>query len=88
MGPVTARFVRREQRSGHEVRLYDLEGPGLQDRTGRMWVSIQGKYVVEYEFPFPDEPGYTDVRLQLERIRRATAAEWEELKRTRVSGRP
>jgi hypothetical protein len=28
------------------------------------------------------------VRLQLDRIRRATAAEWEDLKRARVSGRP
>ena len=88
MGPVNVRFVRREQRSGLEVRVYQLGGPGLQDQTGTMWVSVQGAYVVEYEFPFPDEPGYTDVRLQLDRIRRATAAEWEELKRTRVSGRP
>jgi hypothetical protein len=88
MGPVNVRFIRREQRSGLEVRAYQLDGPGLQDQMGRMWVSVQGAYVVEYEFPFPDEPGYTDVRLQLDRIRRATAAEWEELKRTRVSGRP
>jgi hypothetical protein len=88
MGPVNVRFLRREQRSGLEARVYQLDGPGLQDQMGRMWVSIQGAYVVEYEFPFPDEPGYTDVRLQLDRIRRATAAEWEEVKRTRVSGRP
>lgn len=88
MGPVTVRFVRREQRSGLEVRLYELDGAGLGDRVGRMWVSVTGSYVVEYEFPFPDEPGYTDVRLQLDRIRRANAAEWEELKRTRVSGTP
>jgi hypothetical protein len=88
MGPVNVRFLRREQRSGTEVRLYQLDGPGLQDQAGRMWVSVQGGYVVEYEFPFPDEPGYTDVRLQLDRIRRATPAEWEELKRARVSGRP
>jgi hypothetical protein len=88
MGPVNVRFVRREQRSGLDVRVYQLDGPGLQDQPGRMWVSVTGSYVVEYEFPIPDEPGYTDVRLQLDRIRRATAAEWDELKRTRVSGRP
>jgi len=88
IGPVNVRFVRREQRSGLDVRVYQLDGPGLQDQLGRMWVSVTGSYVVEYEFPFPDEPGYTDVRLQLDRIRRATAAEWDELKRTRVSGRP
>jgi hypothetical protein len=88
MGPVNVRFVRREQRSGLEVRLYELDGPGLQGHAGRMWVSVQASYLVEYEFPFPDEPGYTDVRVQLDGIRRATAAEWEELKRTRVSGRP
>jgi hypothetical protein len=86
MGPVNVRFVRREQRSGLEVRMYELDGPGLQDRLGRLWVSVTGSYLVEYEFPFPDEPGYTDVRLKLDRIRRATAAEWEETKRTRVSG--
>lgn len=86
MGPVNVRFVRREQRSGLETRAYELDGPGLQDRLGRMWVSVTGSYLVEYEFPFPDEPGYIDVRLKLDRIRRATAAEWEESKRSRVSG--
>ena len=87
LGEVEVRYAGREMRRGTAVRFYELSGPGLQGHPGRLWVSVTGTYFVEYEFPFPDEPGYTDVRLQLRSIRRLAPAEWEAYKRERVSGR-
>lgn len=87
LGEVEVRYLRTETRSGIAVRLYELDGPGLSGRQGRLWVAVQGGHFVEYTFPFPDEPGYTDVRLQLRAMRRVTPAEWEAYKRERVGGR-
>jgi hypothetical protein len=87
LGPVTARFLRREQRLGHSARLYELEGPGLQGHRGKLWTAIDGAYLVEFELPFPDEPGYTDVRLQLQSVQPLLLADWEAYKRERVEGR-
>ena len=88
LGPVHVRFLRREQRQGRPTRLYQLEGPGLQNQRGVLWAATDGAYLVEYEFPFPDEPGYTDVRFQLRELRSLSPADWEAYKQERVKGRP
>ena len=87
LGEVQVNFRRTETRNGTPVRAYELAGPGLSGQRGLLWVAVQGGYFVEYEFPFPDEPGYTDVRLQLRAMRRLTPAEWDAYKRERVGGR-
>jgi hypothetical protein len=88
LGPVNVRFVRREQRSDRPARLYELEGPGLQGQRGKLWTAVDGGHLVEFEFPFPDEPGYRDVRFQLQSIRSLSPSEWESYKRERVEDGP
>lgn len=84
LGPVHVRFLQREQRNGRATRLYELSGPGLQDRSGKLWAAVEGAHVVEFELPFGDEPGYTDVRFELQATRSLSLAEWESTKRERV----
>lgn len=88
IGPVHVRFVRREQRRGHATRRYALEGTGLLGHHGVLWAAVDGAHVVEFELPFPDEPGYTDVRLQLRGVQSLARDAWEEYKRRRVRGGP
>ena len=85
-GLVEVRFVSREQRDGRVVRRYVLGGPGVQNQTGALWVALDGGYLVEFEMPFPDEPGYRDVRLRLTSTAGLSPAEWEEFKTSRTAG--
>ena len=85
-GLVEVRFVNREQREGYVVRRYEMGGPGVQDQQGTLWVALDGGYLVEFEMPFPDEPGYRDVRLRLNSTAVVSPAEWEEFKRSRTTG--
>lgn len=86
MGEVEARFAGYEERAGHWSRLYDLEGPGIQGHRGKLWTAVEGGHLVEFELPFPDEPGFTDVRVTLSSVSRLSLEEWEGYKRERIRG--
>ena len=84
LGPVEVRFVAREERQGIAVRRYRLSGSGLEGHSGDLWVAIEGQHIVEYSFPFPDEPGYTDGRLRLQEVRALAPEAWERYRRQRL----
>jgi hypothetical protein len=86
-GTVEARFTGREVRHGRPTRRYTLTGPGMQNQTGRLWAAEDGAYLVELEMPFPDEPGYTDVRVRLDSMEQLAPAEWKAYTQRQVSGR-
>jgi hypothetical protein len=86
LGPVDVRFVGYEERASRWTRLYELRGPGIRDQSGRLWVAVDGGHPVELEMPFPDEPGFTDVRIALRSVSTLTPEEWEEYKRTKLRG--
>jgi hypothetical protein len=88
LGPVEVRFAAREERLGRQTRLYELSGRGLGDRRGSLWTAVDGGYVVEFELPFPDEPGFTDVRFRLQSITEISPADWEAYKRERIGESP
>lgn len=86
MGLVDVRFLGREERSGQPTRVYELDGPGLQDQRGKLWSAVEGGHLVEIEMPFPDEPGFTDVRVVLRASSALSPEDWEEYKRQRLRG--
>ena len=86
MGPVEMRFLGHQDRSGQRTRAYQLEGPGIGNERGTLWAAVEGGHLVEFELPFPDEPGYTDVRVRLVAVSSLTAEDWGEYKRERIRG--
>ena len=88
LGSVDVTFVGREERLGRSSRRYDIEGSGLEGHRGSLWAAIDGSYLVEFELPFPDEPGFRDVRFQLQAIRELPSEDWEAYKRERVGAAP
>jgi hypothetical protein len=86
VGVVRARFEAAEDRSGVETRRYRLEGPGILNTEGTLWVDRKEGHIVEFELPIPDEPGLVDGRLRLLEVTAMTPEEWEAYKKSRVSG--
>lgn len=86
LGPVDVRFVGYEERSGLRTRAYELEGPGIGTHRGKLWSAVEDGHLVEFELPFPDEPGFTDVRVRLVSVSTLSPDGWEEYKRQRIRG--
>ena len=86
IGPVDVRFLGYEERSSRRTRVYELEGPGIQGQRGKLWSAVEGGHLVEFELPFPDEPGFTDVRVALRSVATLSPEGWEDYKRERIRG--
>ncbi|MCP3916097.1 MAG: hypothetical protein GY711_11115 [bacterium] len=77
-GSVELRFVKEEERGGEAVRRYTLDGPGLEDRGGDVWVSCsKDPVIVDFEIDLPDEPGMQSGKMRLLRRAEVTEKEWK-----------
>lgn len=94
IGGVRLDYAGREKRGTHETRRYRMEGPGLlapgqppsaaEANSGTVWADAADGHIVEFELPFPDEPGFTDVRLRQLGTETMSPAQWEAFKRQRL----
>ena len=69
------------ERGGESTRVYRIDGPGLENRGGRIWVAVDGGHIVDYEIDLPDEPGFVDGKLRLERVDRMSEEAWKAFKK-------
>lgn len=64
-GPVAVTFVRREDRHGRPSRRYTIDGPGLEQRGGVLWVDRETGFLVGFEIQKPDEDEMVSGKLEL-----------------------
>ena len=84
-GPVEIVYQRDANRHGASCREYTIDGAGLENRGGTIWVDKTRGVIVDYEISLPDEPGFESGKLKLVSIERMTAKEWEEYKLSRLA---
>lgn len=65
-GMVELAYLGEEDRRDERCRRYGIDGPGLDDRGGDLWVRMgDDPVIVEYEIDLPDEPGMVSGKLSL-----------------------
>jgi hypothetical protein len=84
-GPVTLRYLGRDQVGGTRCRQYAIDGEGLENRGGRLWVDARHGHLVRYEIDLPDEPGFESGRLDLVERRGMSAEAWETFKAAKLA---
>jgi hypothetical protein len=84
VGAIRAHYEGTEARNKVPARRYRLEGPGLLDTEGTLWVDKKDGHILEFELAIPDEPGFTDGRLRLLELASMNSEQWEAYKRSRV----
>ena len=77
-GLVSMDFVSDEVRNGTACRMYSIDGPGLENRGGTIWVDKALLHIVDYEIDLPDEPGYESGKLLLKKIDHMDYETWRE----------
>ena len=75
-GLVTVDFVSEEERYGALCYKYSVDGMGLEQRGGTMWIDKDAPHIVDYEIDLPDEPGYESGKLRLKRIDHMSNEAW------------
>jgi hypothetical protein len=77
-GKVTLAYEADERRGELDCRRYVLDGPGLEDRGGTLWVAkSDDPHLVAFELDLPDEPGMSSGKLEWLRTETLTSEEWQ-----------
>lgn len=77
-GEVTVSYLNDEKRNNVPVRKYRVDGPGLQNRGGLIWVNKKRGWIEDMEIALPDNPDWTSFKFKLLRVERMSRAKWDE----------
>ncbi len=76
-GEVTVSYLNDERRNNVAVRKYRIDGAGLQNRGGFIWVNRRRGWIEDMEIDLPDNPDWTSFKFKLLRVERMSRARWE-----------
>ncbi len=76
-GEVDVSYSGDEQRGGALCRKYRINGPGLENRGGFIWVHKAAGYVTDMEIDLPDNPDWQTFKFKLEKVERMTPDAWD-----------
>jgi hypothetical protein len=76
-GAATVAYQADETRNKVPTRKYRIDGPGLQNRGGFIWVNKQHGWIEDIEIDLPDNPEWKTFKLKLQRVEKMTRAEWD-----------
>lgn len=84
-GVVDVVYRKDVDRNGHACREYSIDGAGLENKGGALWVRKSDGVLVDYEIALPDEPGFKSGKLMLTGVERMTERQWKDFKTSRLS---
>lgn len=79
-GAVECRYESEERRHETLCRKYRVDGAGLEQRGGFLWVDKTRQHIVDYEIELPDEPGFRNGKLRLLRSEPVSLETWQQFK--------
>ena len=76
-GEATVFYVGEEKRNDVLTRKYKIDGAGLKNRGGFIWVNKAKNYIEDIEIEFPDNPEWTSFKFKLLKTEIMSRNEWE-----------
>lgn len=76
-GEAEIKYVGEELRGDVTCRKYAIDGPGLQNRGGMIWVDKKAEHIVDLEIALPNNPGWQNYKLRLLSVSRMNQSAWE-----------
>ena len=83
-GSVSIKFVGVEVINGKACLKYVIDGIGIEDKGGHIWINPQSFMMEQYKILLPDEPGFENGMMQLIKTYKMNAGDWESFKRKRL----
>lgn len=76
-GEVTVAYAGDEPRQGVRCRKYRIDGAGLENRGGYVWVNKSKGYIEDMEIGLPDNPNWQSFKLRLTGKQQMSREQWE-----------
>lgn len=76
-GEVVVSYIGDEKRNDKKTRKYKINGAGLKNRGGFIWVNKRNKWIEDMELDLPDNPEWTSFKFKLLRTEKMNREEWE-----------
>ena len=76
-GEVMISFVSDEKRSNVSTRKYKIDGAGLQNRGGFIWVNKKRGWIEDMEIQLPDNPEWSSFKFKLLKVEKMSRDKWE-----------
>ena len=76
-GEVTVVYAGDELRQGVQCRKYKIDGAGLENRGGHIWVNKNKGYIEDMEINLPDNPDWQSFKFRLTGVQQMSLEEWE-----------
>ncbi len=76
-GEVTITFAGEENRNNAATRKHKIDGPGLQNRGGFIWVNKKQNWIEDVEIDLPDNPDWTSFKFTLLKTEKMDRKQWE-----------
>ncbi len=76
-GEVTITYEGEVVRDGVACWQYAIDGEGLEQRGGHIWVNQEQEYIQDMEIDLPDNPDWDNFKLRLTGVEQMSQEEWE-----------
>lgn len=76
-GSVNVEYSGEEMINGKNCLKYTIDGPGLQNKGGIIWVDPRSHMIVLYRIALPDEEGFINGQLRLIKKEKMPGNEWD-----------
>lgn len=76
-GEVEIKFLGEEKRGEALCRKYAIDGAGLQNRGGMIWVDKQAEHIVDLEIALPNNRDWQSYKLRLVSVSKMNQSAWE-----------
>jgi hypothetical protein len=83
MGLATITYERDETHSEFQCRRYRIEGPGLKNQTGTIWVERNEGHIIDLEIKLPNHPDWTSFKLKFVGKETLDPASWQAFMKSR-----
>lgn len=77
-GPVAVQFIGEDLVSGRNCLKYSINGKGLEDKGGHIWIDPETGMIILYRIALPDEEGFDNGQLALVRYFTLDPDKWEQ----------
>ena len=74
---MTVAYVGDELRQGVRCRKYKIDGAGLENRGGHIWVNKNKGYIEDMEIALPDNPDWQSFKFRLTAVQQMSREKWE-----------
>ncbi|HEX8247171.1 MAG TPA: hypothetical protein VF599_03220 [Pyrinomonadaceae bacterium] len=84
-GAASVRYEGKETRGGVKCRKYRIDGAGLENRGGWIWVNEKLGHIEDMEIALADNPEWTSFKFKLLKTEKMTRDQWENFMKAQFS---